>query len=39
MAPTASRNTSIVALMAVFGLGIAFVIIGAISVELRARSA
>jgi fucose permease len=35
MAPTASRNTSIVALMAVFSLGIAFVIIGAISEELK----
>jgi fucose permease len=35
MQPKASRNTSIVALMAVFSLGIAFVIIGAISEELK----
>ncbi len=35
MEPTASRNTSVVALMAVFSLGIAFVIIGAISEELK----
>jgi fucose permease len=35
MAPTASRNTSIVALMSVFGLGICFVIVGAISVEYQ----
>jgi len=35
MQPTASRNTSVVALMAVFSLGIAFVIIGAISEELK----
>jgi fucose permease len=35
MESTASRNTSIVALMAVFSLGIAFVIIGAISEELK----
>jgi fucose permease len=35
MAPTASRNTSIVALMSVFGLGVCFVIIGAISVEYQ----
>src|SRR5512137_1977018 len=36
MPPTASRNTSIVALMAVFGLAICFVIVGAISVEYQA---
>jgi fucose permease len=36
MEPTASRNTSIVALLAVFGLGISFVIVGAISVEYQA---
>jgi fucose permease len=35
MQPTASRNTSIVALMSVFGLGICFVIVGAISVEYQ----
>jgi fucose permease len=35
MSPTASRNTSIVALMSVFGLGICFVIVGAISVEYQ----
>ena len=35
MEPNASRNTSVVALMAVFSLGIAFVIIGAISEELK----
>ena len=33
MEGTAGRQTSIVALMSVFGLGIAFVIVGAISVE------
>jgi hypothetical protein len=33
MQPTETRNTSIVALMAVFGLGICFVIVGAISEE------
>lgn len=33
MEGTAQRQTSIVALMSVFGLGIAFVIVGAISVE------
>jgi fucose permease len=33
MAGTGHRQTSIVALMAVFGLGIAFVIVGAISVD------
>jgi fucose permease len=33
MAGTAQKQTSIVALMSVFGLGIAFVIVGAISVE------
>jgi FHS family glucose/mannose:H+ symporter-like MFS transporter len=32
---TATRMTSIVALMAVFGLGIAFIIVGAISEELK----
>ncbi len=36
MEPTASKSTSIVALMAVFGLGICFVIVGAISVEYQA---
>ena len=36
MQPTASKSTSIVALMAVFGLGICFVIVGAISVEYQA---
>jgi len=36
MASTASRNTSIVALMAVFGLAICFIIVGAISVEYQA---
>ncbi len=36
MQPTASRNTSIVALMAVFGLAICFIIVGAISVEYQA---
>jgi fucose permease len=36
MGPTASRNTSVVALMAVFGLGICFVIVGAISEEYKA---
>ena len=35
MAPTASRNTSIVALMAVFGLAICFIIVGAISVDYQ----
>jgi fucose permease len=35
MQPTATRMTSIVALMAVFGLGICFIIIGAISEELK----
>jgi len=35
MSPTASRNTSIVALMAVFGLAICFIIVGAISVEYQ----
>jgi fucose permease len=35
MAPSASRSTSIVALMAVFGLGICFVIVGAISVDYQ----
>ena len=36
MQPTETRNTSIVALMAVFGLAICFVIVGAISVEYQA---
>jgi len=36
MGPNASRNTSVVALMAVFGLGICFVIVGAISEEYKA---
>jgi fucose permease len=36
MEPTASRNTSVVALMAVFGLAICFVIVGAISEEYKA---
>jgi MFS family permease len=36
MQPTATRNTSIVALMAVFGLAICFIIVGAISVEYQA---
>ncbi|RPJ71378.1 MAG: MFS transporter [Acidobacteria bacterium] len=36
MPATASRNTSIVALMAVFGLAICFIIVGAISVEYQA---
>ncbi len=36
MAPTHTRNTSIVALMAVFGLAICFIIVGAISVEYQA---
>jgi len=36
MEPNASRNTSVVALMAVFGLGICFVIVGAISEEYKA---
>ena len=36
MAPTASRSTSIVALMAVFGLAICFIIVGAISVDYQA---
>jgi fucose permease len=36
MEPTATRNTSIVALMAVFGLAICFIIVGAISVEYQA---
>ncbi len=36
MQPTASKSTSIVALMAVFGLGICFIIVGAISVEYQA---
>ncbi|RPJ79431.1 MAG: MFS transporter, partial [Acidobacteria bacterium] len=35
METTASKNTSIVALMAVFGLAICFVIVGAISVEYQ----
>lgn len=35
MERTASRMTSVVALMAVFGLGISFIIIGAISEELK----
>ena len=36
MHPTASRMPSIVALMAVFGLAICFIIVGAISVEYQA---
>jgi len=36
MEPTASKSTSIVALMAVFGLAICFIIVGAISVEYQA---
>jgi fucose permease len=36
MESTASRSTSIVALMAVFGLAICFIIVGAISVEYKA---
>ncbi len=36
MQPTASKGTSIVALMAVFGLAICFIIVGAISVEYQA---
>jgi MFS family permease len=36
MQPTASKSTSIVALMAVFGLAICFIIVGAISVEYQA---
>ena len=36
MEPTSTRNTSVVALMAVFGLGICFVIVGAISEEYKA---
>ena len=36
MGPNASRNTSVVALMAVFGLAICFVIVGAISEEYKA---
>jgi fucose permease len=35
MTPTAARSTSVVALMAVFGLGICFVIVGAISVDYQ----
>jgi fucose permease len=36
MEPTASKSTSLVALMAVFGLAICFIIVGAISVEYQA---
>jgi fucose permease len=35
MPQTATRNTSVVALMAVFGLAICFIIVGAISVEYQ----
>jgi fucose permease len=35
MEATATRNTSVVALMAVFGLAICFIIVGAISVEYQ----
>ena len=36
MAGTSRTQVSIVALMAVFGLGICFIIVGAISVEYQA---
>ena len=36
MQPTASKSTAIVAVMAVFGLAICFIIVGAISVEYQA---